>query len=401
MLVSAENAGGRRTAQFKLNPLYTGPFIQEPQRPDEESSRLTILRASSALSLENANLRKLRVNTINVNPLALILVEEDAVRQKIQRLGTGLGCLKGWGGSLQIQRDPFANPADVEFKVASAVFDSGVLKVTRVENGAWNVKHNLGDEVVGENHSLKYWRIANQDRVVSDSELSTDTTIPDTTEEGAELIAVGLFYNSTRLGTWFHNRWTELLVLGAVDTAELAESLILWKAPLLHSCARKAVLEWLQESWHVVFPIWLGKQEEHPELEEVIQTLATSLQLRLTRGQLEWLNTMDLDVFCANFIDFWSQLPCCAGLLLQSRKLPAKERAQLENALRTTEFKDWTGTLEEHAQAVAGHLDKDDLWLQALVPNLDDDVPSATFRRLSQFRIFRSYVFRRWWSAQP
>lgn len=265
-----------KTGRVATVPLRLPPPMQGSVRWTEEGKPViqrgdkTLLISDASRAMWSFLLPERRDdlgNPITMEERHCSFMEGDLVRGNVRSRAMILPRLGGYGAPVWISDDPY-NGAQHTMDVGSRVIDGGVIGSVRVDGETNKVTvTRIGEFDFTDRHEALIW-VALADKpgavVRVNRELLTGTEsgweFPFLS--GGSLLAVALFYEGARLGSWFSSsRWSNaLLHFPPGEPMEMAAFLRVWKAPVLQSVGvddhRTQVVAWLKNHWMTILPIW-------------------------------------------------------------------------------------------------------------------------------------------------
>jgi hypothetical protein len=369
---------------------------------------------------------------IEVEPNACSFMEGDAVRGRSRSRAGILPAVAGYGAPAFISRDPY-NSDERLLAVASRVIDGGVIGQVRIEDKKVMVPRH-GDFDLGQDHRLMVW-FSTKDKPgtlekphISATDSGWEFLLP----EGHWLLGLALFYQGSRLGSWFDwQKWSGVMLKpGATPIAEMAALLRVWKAPLLQeqddACHRAAVVNWLRREWQEVLPVWLatcghlqgpeGETWPCPALadhwKEAVQSLLIEASPR-PESESCWafVEKMAKGSACARAIDqlgFTVMGVADVCPLLGARLLETALKAPVTGVTKTNcvwlldQLRGAYIVTDKTADELASkHGGRDGVWLRSCIPSFHElshshrTLPLA-YRRLAMKSEFRKFAFGVW-----
>jgi hypothetical protein len=373
-------------------------------------------------------------NVLSMEERRCSFMEGDVVRGDVTSRAMILPRLGGYGAPAWISEDPYVGSQHT-LEVGARVINGGVIGNVHVD-GKVTVQR-VGTFELNEKHEMFAW-ITFADRpggvvkvnpeLLKSIESGWEIPFP----AGGSLLAVALFYEGHRLGSWFStSRWSQaLLRLPCADPAQLAALLRVWKAPILSSLGgedhRSRVVSWLREQWMTALPVWMRKKGflSTPGLD---QSLTPSLDDEWKQAIHALLNDLRPNIepdHIPKFVDALSSecsspkeeerlIYCILGLaevsplvaaraLLAALRMPFVGKLQSSGknvvALLRACFPSRDETAEEIARR---HGNRDGHWLRTTIPSLQS-LESSTqllplpYLRLSGSEEFRKFAFGVW-----
>lgn len=376
-------------------------------------------------------------NTVPLEQRRCSFMEGDVVRGDVKTRAMILPRLGGYGAPAWISEDPYIGTQHT-MEVAPRVIDGGVIGNVRVNGELDQVTvQRMGSFDLTEKHDMFVWitfaeKPGGVVKVNRDLLRSIESGWEFPFPTGGSLLAVALFYEGHRLGSWFSSsRWSQaLLYLPCSEAEPIAGLLRVWRAPLL-VCGggedhRSQVVSWLREHWMTVLPIWLLKKgllrasgmEQTPvpvlddEWKRAVHALLNDLQPSISPEQVQGLvaavssgcsspNAVDRLGYC--LLELAEMSP-----LLAARTLSAALKAPFVNDLPASgrhlvsQMRACFPCRDETADEIAlRHGNRDGHWLRTTIPSLqslerpNQPLPRA-YLRLSGSEEFRKFAFGVW-----
>ncbi len=376
-------------------------------------------------------------NPITMEERHCSFMEGDVVRGNVRSRAMILPRLGGYGAPVWISDDPY-NGTQHTMEVGSRVIDGGVIGNVRVDGETNKVTvTRIGEFDFTERHETLIW-IAFADKpgavVRVNRELLTGTEsgwefpfLP-----GGSLLAVALFYEGARLGSWFSSsRWSHaLLHFPPGEPTEMAALLRIWKAPVLQSVGtedhRTQVVAWLKDHWMTILPIWTASKgifkspgmeqmpvpDSHDEWKRAVHALMNDLQPSIRPEHIQgFVDVMSSACSSPSADDRLGY--CVLGLaevspFLAAKTLAAALQSPLVSSLKASgksvvaQMRACFPCREETAMEIARrHGNRDSDWLRKSIPSLQsldgENKPlPLSYRRLSGSDEYRKFAIGVW-----
>jgi len=229
-------------------------------------NRTSILASIETLTVHAAQNDTFRIRLPGCDALAQVsdrwLIEAGAVAGRIPVPSGSLGQLAGVGGALVVRNHPADGACDVI--IAKRVVDTGVVRSVATDESTIQV-HLLEPLPEEGEHAVFVWNRRNEILRATPRQGRSRRTwvIPRDTRLG-DILALGIFLNGTRLGSWFGlDHWPQafLSVRSNAEAWRAATILRLFRAPILDSIHRTGLGDFIRKYAASVLSAWLREMD--------------------------------------------------------------------------------------------------------------------------------------------
>ncbi len=211
------------------------------------------------------------------------LLEGDSWIGRPQATPRPIGSLAGLGASMRLRRGPY-NAIEPDVPLVREVVNRGIIVDMKLrhehDDTAYDIHLTYPIEL-DEQHEVIIWDECGQLHV-SDPDYTlvqlrqTGTWILELPEAAARPLVIAIAYNRVRLGAWWENDWTYMLLQNTQDVKTKATMLRWFQLPILSDLSRAQVRQFVDHSGSTILPIWLSNAP-------------LQLDLRWTGADEQWL----------------------------------------------------------------------------------------------------------------
>lgn len=230
--------------------------------------KITVLHPHKILSTGNAESFPIRVS-LRDNPggddHSAYVLEGDRLVGRLKDRARPYPNLNGYGASLRVCKGPY-NVAKESLQVSEQVLDGGFVGSVIISKDHVRLvpSHNVEPS---DSHEVLLWTFDHQVipvkmQAVYDDEKGLSWVCDNDHERFGSILAVAVFFNGKRLGSWFSLPcWSKNLTLKMdEEVAQRCAEVLRWfKAPILSLYHRRAVHTFLTHQAGVAIPAWLSE----------------------------------------------------------------------------------------------------------------------------------------------
>ena len=223
----------------------------------------TALRPDMILTVEQAKTFPIQIFMPHMKEWALL--EGDSWIGRPQATPHPIGSLAGLGAPMRLRRGPY-NAIDPDVPLVREVVNRGIIADMKQrhehDDTAYNIHLTYPIEL-DEQHEVIIWDESGNLHI-SDPDYTliqlrqTDTWILELPEAAARPLVIAIAYNDVRLGTWWENDWTYMLLQNTQDVKTKATMLRWFQLPILSDLNRAQVRQFVERSGSAILPIWLS-----------------------------------------------------------------------------------------------------------------------------------------------
>ena len=223
----------------------------------------TALRPDMMLTVEQAKSFPFRVFMPNIKKWALL--EGDSWIGRPQATPHPIGSLAGLGAPVRLRLGPY-NAIEPDISLVCEVVNGGII--VDIEQGheldgtTYNI-HLTYPVELDEQHEVVIWdvsgqlHIANPDYMLVQLRNATNWVL-ELPETAARPLVIAIAYHGVRLGAWWQNDWTDMLLGDMQDVKTKATMLRWFYLPILNDLSCTKVRQFVERSGSSILPVWLS-----------------------------------------------------------------------------------------------------------------------------------------------
>ncbi len=176
-----------------------------------------------------------------------------------------IGSLAGLGAPMRLRRGPY-NAIESDAPLVREVVNRGIIADMKLrhehDDTAYDIHFTYPIEL-DEQHEVIVWDESGQLHI-GDPDYTlvqlrqTATWILELPEAAARPLVIAIAYNKVRLGAWWENDWTYMLLQNTQDVKTKATMLRWFQLPILSDLSRAQVRQFVERSGSIILPIWLS-----------------------------------------------------------------------------------------------------------------------------------------------